>query len=469
MTPEIAIIGHPNEGKSSVLSTLAEDDSVRISPTPGETTHCRTFPVVIDGHEVLRFTDTPGFQNPGRVLSMLRQLSGDGGSIVRQFRDQARNIAELADDRELLLPVERGAGIIYVVDGSRPVRNVDREEMEILRLTGRPRMAIINCKDEGEQFLEDWKDEFRKAFNANRVFNAHRATYAERILLLTALQSIDQDWQPVLGKVIATFQRDWAARNRATADLIIAMLGDCLRYRLTVAAGDAASDHHREEELLRRFNQNLTDFERKTHQRIRSLYKHHIFDYQLPPRSILREDLFNDRTWQVLGLSRKQLALIGGIGGAAVGAGLDAAHAGLSMGLYAALGGAIGAIGAMIGGETLSANASFMGMKLGGQQLQIGPATSINLLFVLLNRALLFYSHTINWAHGRRDYDAAAMKDQHAPDRMGFTRGWPPARLRICNAYFRALQQDGGGESLRTENELRQMLEEVLLEISQRE
>ena len=76
MTPEIAIMGHPNEGKSSVLSTLAEDDSVRVSPTPGETTRCRTFPVVIDGREVLRFTDTPGFQNPGRVLSMLKKISG---------------------------------------------------------------------------------------------------------------------------------------------------------------------------------------------------------------------------------------------------------------------------------------------------------------------------------------------------------------------------------------------------------
>jgi hypothetical protein len=469
MTPEIAIMGHPNEGKSSVLSTLAEDDSVRVSPTPGETTRCRTFPVVIDGREVLRFTDTPGFQNPARVLSMLQGMAGDSGNIIRRFREQVKNIPELSDDRELLLPVERGAGIIYVVDGSRPVRNVDREEMEILRLTGRPRMAIINCKDQGEQYLQQWKDEFRKAFNSNRVFNAHRATYAERILLLTALQSIDQDWQPVLGQVITAFQRDWTARNRATADHIIAMLNDCLRYRLTVDAGDQSAAGRREEELVRQFNQNLAEIEKRTHQQIRSLYRHHIFDYRLPPRSILREDLFNDRTWQVLGLSKKQLAIIGGIGGAAVGVGLDAAHAGLSMGVYAALGGAIGALGALLGGETISANASIMGIKLGGQQLQIGPVNSINLLFVLLNRALLFYSHTINWAHGRRDYDKAGATGGPAPDQMGFTRSWSPGRIRICNAYFRGLQQDGGSDALRRENDLRQVLEEVLLEISQRE
>ena len=86
MIPEFAIIGHPNEGKSSVLSTLAEDDSVRVSPTPGETTECRTFPVVIDGVEILRFTDTPGFQNPRRVLHELQAFAGRGPDTIRLFR-----------------------------------------------------------------------------------------------------------------------------------------------------------------------------------------------------------------------------------------------------------------------------------------------------------------------------------------------------------------------------------------------
>src|SRR5512141_2659351 len=109
MIPEFAIIGHPNEGKSSVLSTLAEDDSVRVSPTPGETTECRTFPVLIDGVEILRFTDTPGFQNPRRVLHELQAFAGP--DMIRLFREAFRADAELRDDCELLLPVARGAGI----------------------------------------------------------------------------------------------------------------------------------------------------------------------------------------------------------------------------------------------------------------------------------------------------------------------------------------------------------------------
>lgn len=468
MVPEIAIMGHPNEGKSSVLSTLAEDDSVRVSPIPGETTHCRSFPVIIDGREVLRFIDTPGFQNPGRVLSELRRLAGQGDRIVRQFREYARAIPELRDDCELLLPVERGASIIYVVDGSRPVRNVDREEMEILRLTGQPRMAVINCKDRREEYLQDWKEEFRRAFNANRVFNAHRATYAERILLLEALQSIDQDWHQILGRVIDAFKSDWAARNAATVDLIVTLLNDSLTYRRLVDADPEGVDRGREEEYLRSYNQTLSTKESAVHQKIRDLYKHNIFNYQLPARSLLHEDLFNERTWQILGLSKKQLAIIGGLSGAAIGAGLDIAHAGLSMGIWATVGGAIGALGAIIGGETVSANATFMGMRLGGQQLQIGPTKSIDLLFILLNRALLFYYHTINWAHGRRDYPTAAGSDR-SPDSRGFTEGWPTARIKICHDYFRALQQENSTALPRAEKALRDILDTVLMEISQRE
>ena len=39
-TPTFAVVGAVNHGKSSVVSTLAENDQVRISPFPGETTEC---------------------------------------------------------------------------------------------------------------------------------------------------------------------------------------------------------------------------------------------------------------------------------------------------------------------------------------------------------------------------------------------------------------------------------------------
>jgi len=46
--PTFAVVGKVNAGKSSVLATLLEvdDDQVlRISNTPGETTECTEFPI----------------------------------------------------------------------------------------------------------------------------------------------------------------------------------------------------------------------------------------------------------------------------------------------------------------------------------------------------------------------------------------------------------------------------------------
>lgn len=467
MTPEFAILGHPNEGKSSVLSTLAEDDSVRVSSTPGETTECRTFPVVIDGREVLRFTDTPGFQNPERVLSELKKRAINEENLLRAFRKYAATIPELHDDCELLGPVERGAGIIYVVDGSRPVRNVDRAEMEILRLTGKPRMAIINCKEDDTDNLSAWKTEFRKNFNSNRMFNAHRATYAERILLLETLKSIDQDWQKVLSKVVSAFKKDWAARNNATADIITNQLKDALSLQLSK---DIRSENEAEkcrEKLFLTYSETISTMEKNAHQRIRSFFKHNIFQYDLPPHSVLNKDLFDERTWQLLGLTRQQVIIAGGLGGAAIGAGLDVAALGHGLGMFTAMGTLAGALGALFGGENFSDKAKFMGFSLGGKKVQVGPAKSIDLLFILLNRSLLYYQHTINWAHGRRDYQKVEESLVPIDSPQGFTKNWSAANIKICHDFFKVIREEKGDNGIKVVEKFRQLLLTTMQEISE--
>ncbi len=467
MTPEFAILGHPNEGKSSVLSTLAEDDSVRVSPTPGETVECRTFPVIIDGKELLRFTDTPGFQNPARVLSQFKKLQNYGDRIIQKFRQSAVNTPELHDDCELLKPVERGAGIIYVVDGSRPVRNVDRSEMEILRLTGKPRMAIINCKDDNFSFLDEWKIEFRKNFNSNQLFNAHRATYAERIRLFEALKSIDQDWYTPLSVVIDAFKKDWNERNNHTAEIITDLLKDCLFLKMSKNIGSQSEEKTAREKLFQKYKETLNQKEKSAQLQIRALFKHNIFNYNLPPHSILPENLFDEKNWQLLGLTKKQSVIAGSLGGAAIGTGLDVAALGHALGLFTALGGVAGALGALFGGENISARARILGIPLGGETVQIGPPKNIDLLFILLNRALLYYQHTINWAHGRRDYPKSAEASMVTEPYQGFTHRWPSKNIKICQDFFKTIQKNKDKEVSGAKEKFRQILLTSLREISE--
>jgi len=473
--PEFAVVGHPNEGKSSVVSTLAEDDSVRVSPVPGETIVAQTFPVIIDGKTILRFTDTPGFQNPRYTLTWMRNYTGADERIVEAFRNAHIGDPNFKDDCELFMPIARGAGIIYVIDGSRPVRSNDRAEMEVLRLTGRPRMAILNCKEDDTEYAEQWKNELRKHFNSVRIFNAHRATYSERIALLDTLKSIDQDWQKPLETVICAFKKDWEQRNTLTAELICDMLRDCLTYSMNTHFTDKELEDNIRKTLQENYSSQIEHIEKKAYQKIRELFKHNIFNYDLPPQSILNEPIFSQKTWHFLGLKPMQLAMAGGFAGGAVGAAIDVlAFAGVSMGLFVSLGTLLGASSALIGGKRMS-KTKVSGMELGGYEMKIGPNENIQFMFILLDRALIFYSHVINWAHGRRDYPEPKLHHDAEPSKTGFTTEWDAESRKICQDFFKSLEtmksfkvyDDSRKELCR--NALSDMLKGVLHHISQSE
>ena len=71
MNPIFAVVGHPNKGKSSIVATLAQNDSVEISGQSGTTKECLQLDVEI-GQASYRLIDTPGFHRPTRVLAWLQ-------------------------------------------------------------------------------------------------------------------------------------------------------------------------------------------------------------------------------------------------------------------------------------------------------------------------------------------------------------------------------------------------------------
>ncbi len=436
--PIFAIIGHPNEGKSSVVSTLAEDDSVRIGPIPGETVVCQSFPVVIDGKPVITFVDTPGFQNPKKTLAWMEAYAGSAALLVEAFIDAHKDNPDFRDECELLTPVARGAGIIYVVDGSRPLRQIDRMEMEILRLTSRPRMSIINCKAGETDWLDEWKTEFRRHFNAIRLFNAHQATWTERIDLLESLKGVDQDWQPALNRVIDAFKRDWHHRNIVTAGMALEMLKEVFSLSVTANVGGGQHLEEVQKNLELKFRNKVTAIEHSTHQKIRRLYRHNIFNCELPPNSILHEALFSEKTWQFLGLSPKETAVAAGVTGGATGAAIDVAAAGLTFGIFTAIGGLAGAGYALLKGKSM-ADLKIKGVRLGRDRLRIGPLNNIQLMFILLDRLLIFHGSVINWAHARREVETGVSEAVSQRLSHGVTVKWSEADKQTARNYFEGL------------------------------
>ena len=463
--PVFAILGHPNEGKSSVVATLAEDDSVRISPTPGETRKCRDYPVIIDGAEIIRFIDTPGFQQPRRTLAWMQHFEGPETQRIPEFIRHHQNDPDFADECELLAPLADGAGIIYVTDGSRPVRQTDQVEMEILRLTALPRMAVINPKDKSDvNYLSEWKSHARKHFNTIRIFDAQRATYAERIELLESLKMIDPDWQSALSYVIEAFKQDWHRRISETADIILDLMESAAGHFVKKSCRDAAQVDRVRQELAEKYQADVQKMEQVAHKRIRKRFKHNIFNLELPPQSILNEDLFSSRTWKILGLNRWQFATAAAAGGGLIGAKIDLALAGLSFGVFTALGGAIGAGSAALGSDRM-ARAKIRGLPVGRVKIRVGPAQSDQLLFVLIDRALIYFSHVINWAHSRRDQPQA---QSHAAttEKSGYTNVWENSLRQTCRRFFRAVRKGHAQKAEAFKPQIRDAVSSQLNDIS---
>ncbi|WP_022666652.1 GTPase/DUF3482 domain-containing protein [Desulfospira joergensenii] len=461
IVPEFAVLGHPNEGKSSVVSTLTEDDQIRVSRVPGETKVSRIYRVKVDGKEIIRFVDTPGFQVPRQTLEWFRGYKGDPAVILKTFIQTFGSDPFYADECELLTPVARGAGIIYVVDGSRPVRPDDIAEMEILRLTGRPRMAVINSKSREKDHTAQWRMEFRKHFNAIRLFNSNRADFHERIRMLESLKAIDQDWEADVTGVIRAFKEEMKRRNRLTAAYITQAIEKSLGLVLYEKITPESDRVMVRERLGKAYENRIKTIERELFKNIRLLFRHHLYEFGLPDCSVLDHDLFSGQTWELLGLTQKQLATAGAVLGGSMGVVADVAAHGLTFGLFTALGGVLGAGSAVMGGKKI-AEISGPGIRLGGDRFQVGPNGNLQFLYILLDRALIYYSQIVNRAHGRRD----APKERGS-GKIGFSSEFSPAQRNTCARFFKAASGRGILKNKKTGPGFAALVESLLEEIFQ--
>ena len=467
--PVLAIMGHPNAGKSSVVATLTENDRIDIDKRAGTTTSSDVYPVIIDGRTIMEFIDTPGFQNPTDILEWFQSHQDEidlAGAFVTAHRDDPL----FSHDRALLEPISQGAGIILVVDGSKRIKEKDRTEMELLRLTGRPRMAVLNNLSTLQKHMPAWQDALSRTFNSVREFNAHRATYAERIRLLQALKGIDQRWEPQLEATIETFKGDWGQRIDQTVTPMLTLLKDALALKTSrvLKVEEVASNAEREairERMSEAFQDDLRRLEVKAQGEIRAHFHHNVWN--LAPESLLKKDLFSAEVEQSLGLNKQPLMVVGAAGGAATGAAIDLGVGGLSFGTGALLGAVAGsALGAF--GKAALAKVDIK-KKLGVERFSIGPVTNPRLPFILLDRTIHYCAKAMNWSHGRKAADEDAphrVPDKQPKKKRGFTEGLSAGEHRALTRFFSAAKR--GRDSHRTRH-CREILSRILRDLSENE
>jgi GTPase Era involved in 16S rRNA processing len=401
MTPVFAVVGHPNKGKSSIVSTIAQNDAIAISPRSGTTRDTQRYDISI-GAARYTLVDTPGFQRPSRALAWLQEHAASADrrqDAVRRFIADPECRRQFPEEVMLLEPIMEGAAILYVVDGSRPYGAEYEAEMEILRWTGQASMALIN-PIENEDHVQDWQQALGQYFRIVRVFDAMQADFEKVIAILEAFSHIREEWQAALAGIVDAYRAQRAEQLRESAGLLEALLTRLCTYQVSQKVVSKSQAEGLQGILEKRYFNDMRRIEREHHEALKRLYRYHHLESTIDELP-LEGSLFDTEQWILWGLNRKQLT-VAAIAGATAGAVVDAAVAGHSFMLGALGGGLLGAGSAWLGADSI-ADFRVQGLPLGGYEAHQGPIRNRNFPYVVLGRFLYLSDSLRHRTHAHRD------------------------------------------------------------------
>jgi len=470
--PVFAVVGRVNMGKSAVLATLLEIDDdkvIRVSATPGETTRCQALPVEFDGEEHLRFIDTPGFARPVDAMREIEKLAGGGQPGLGELRHFVREMAEeFPDETRLLEPIVEGAGVLYIVDPSKPLRDASLAEIEILRWSGRARLAVLNCKAERAEHEEEWRLRLGSTFNLVRTFNAHRARYTERRRLLSSLLEIEEQHGERIERVLESISVEWEQRREESAEALLDFLESALVLRVEGAVSEREMEVERRRErmagdLAKKYFLKLGKLERGCLKSLLRIHRHQLLEAS-SDETFSGIDLRSAESWRKWGLSRWQLALAGALAGGAAGAAVDLSIGAATLGAGTVIGGVGGGAIALWKGGSLPELVLKRGVPAlaqgGGRTLMVGPPNSANFPWMLLDSVLVRYRRILARAHGRRDREELGGGEEE-----GVSRKLPAERRSLLQKWFESCMK--GRPSRGMEPEVYQALVETLGELEE--
>jgi len=396
-----AVVGHPNKGKSSIVSTLSRNDSIEISPRSGTTSISESYSINILNCSY-QLVDTPGFQRPRQVLHWLKTHADNASErpqAVRNFITNSETQRAFPDEVQLLRPILDGAAIIYVVDGSHPYGPEYEAEMEILRWCGQPRLALINPIS-SEQYIEQWQDALGQYFSVVQTFNPMTAKIQHQVELLQAFSVIAPEWKEKLRTIESALYQEVDSWSRQGAEVLAHLLDDVCNYTLSQKVFEEQQAEQISKLLKPQFEDWIVTRERKAHTELQHIYRHmrsvyNIEQLDLPP------ELFDIEQWYLWGLDKQQLMTSLAVGGMVAGGAIDLAVGGASMLLGSVIGGVTGLASGWLSAEK-AIRFKFKGIPLGGFEATYGPISDFNFPYVVINRFLHLYLQLSSKNHADR-------------------------------------------------------------------
>ncbi len=389
--PDIAVVGHTNTGKTSLLRTLTRRrDFGQISAHPATTRHVEMAELAVAGRPVMHLFDTPGFEDSSGLLVHIETLKAnrreDWIETLQAFAGDPSLHGLFGQEAKALNQVLASDVLLYVIDARDPVRAKHRDELELLGRCGKPVLPVLNFIAADTNQSDAWRAQLARV-NMHAVVPFDTVVYreADELALYAKIATLADRFAPILNALIAELTAARAALRRASARILAELTVDVAAARLSYPAEDKPAENQAAERL----KANVRQREQSTVQALLRLHRFSEADYvsdALPfAQGAWQQDLFDPATLARLGAETTKAAATGATAGLAI----DLVTGGLTLGAAALAGATVGVVFDGLrryGGRLLDLARGYADMTVADSTLQVMISRELALIGALLGR-----------------------------------------------------------------------------------
>lgn len=436
---KLAVVGHTNTGKTSILRTLLRDVYFGEVKNEAATTRHVERAQLTDsqtGEVLVTLYDTPGLEDASGLMDWLEENTAsrrDGIERLQQFL--AADIAQASNDgaacgydahgcdysqeAKVVRQLLASDMAIYVVDAREPVLGKYKDELAILSWAAIPVMPVFNFTDSQDANIDDWQTMLaRRNLHISTRFDSVAFEFEDEMRLWQNLATMLTHSER-LEQLMARRAENWAQLYDEANIIIADFLLNVAAFVREIGEDDDPMP------VLQQMQEAVRQSERTMQHSLLNLYKFYDNAVAATPLELqaYQQDPFDPELLKSYGIRTTS----GAAAGALLGLGIDAAALGTTLGLGAAIGG--------IAGGLLSNTSSIADKITGVKRLYIDPATltllatrAIDLLTALRHRGHAATDATQLLYKGETTFEASASDDGTDETSHSITP-WPTHKL----------------------------------------
>lgn len=392
----VAVVGHTNTGKTSLLRALVRDASFgEVSPRPSTTRHVELARLDVDGEALIEFYDTPGMEDSISLLMLLDDAAKsakhkDSIAVIEEFLESEMAQGLFEQEAKVLRQLLESDVALYVIDARDPVLDKYKDELAILSRCAIPILPLLNFVADSTANESQWRDALaRLGLHVSISFDTVTPEKDGEKILYTKLAALLEQHADVFKRLMDNRHTQAKERRHAALALLAELLMDVAAHPLRVRS------HENVALAAAKLHDKVRAREQKCVNTLLNLYGFNqgdVLSEQLQfSEGRWEGDLFDPATLSAMGIK------IGGgaAAGAATGLVIDLALGGATLGAAAGIGAIVGG-----GAQTLRHYGRRLGEKLtstvtGTKQLRVGDDV-LQLLFtrqIILIKAFEIRSH----------------------------------------------------------------------------